>query len=105
MFNLLKIKWHKSNVYSMEQAIEVLNAAENITTIEAEHIHVDYASLFGWWDKQPASGLIQKNHIFSFCSETIKNVILTSKSSHIAAVTSTQSIKKLIRMYRIVYKR
>ena len=95
MFNLLKIKWHKSNVCSMEQAIEVLNAVENVTAIEAEHIHVDYASLFDRWYKQPASGSIQKNHIFSFCSDTIKNVILTSKSSHIAAVTSTQSIKKI----------
>ena len=95
MFNMLKIKWHKSNVYSMEQAIEVLNAAENVTAIEAGHIHVDYASLFDRWYKQPASGSIQKNHIFSFCSDTIKNVILTSKSSHIAAVTSTQSIKKI----------
>ena len=95
MFNMLKIKWHKSNVYSMEQAIEVLNTAENVTAIEAGHIHIDYASLFDRWYKQPASGSIQKNHIFSFCSDTIKNVILTSKSSHIAAVTSTQSIKKI----------
>ena len=94
MFNMLKIKWHKSNVYSMAQAIEVLNAAENVTAIEAGHIHVDYASLFNRWYKQPASGSNQKNHIFSFCSDTIKNVFLTSKSSHIAAVTSTQSIKK-----------
>ena len=98
MFNLFKVKWHKSNVYSLKQAIDVLNAVENVTAIEAGHMHIDYTSLFDWWYKQPAS-------IFSFCSDTIKNVILTTKSSHIAAVTLTQSIKKLIRKYQIMYKR
>ncbi len=46
MFNLLKVKWHTSNVYSMKQAIGVLNAVENVTTIETGLVHVDYASLF-----------------------------------------------------------
>ena len=76
-------------MYSMDQALEVLNAVENVSAIEASNIHLDIFVFLSKWYKQPVSGSIQKKHIFSFSSETIKNVIMTTKISDNAAVTST----------------
>ena len=85
----------------MDQALEVLNAVENVSAMEASNIHPFISMFLNKWYKQPASWSIQKNHIFSFSSK-IKNVIMTTKISDIVAVTSTQSIKKMTRMYRTV---
>ena len=60
MFDLLKVKWHQSNVYSMDQALEVLNAMENVSAIEASNIHLDIFVFLSKWYKQPVSGSIQK---------------------------------------------
>ena len=90
---MLKIKWHLSNVYTFQQALDVLGEAENVNPIDASNIHIDYSTLFEQWYKQPTSGTIKKEHIFSFHKGTIKDVIMTTKRSHNAAVTSTQSIK------------
>lgn len=94
MFNLLKVQWHHSNVYTFEQALQVLDAVENIMPIDASNIHIDYASLLEKWYKQPVARTIQENHIFFFDKQTISNCIMTTKRSHNAAVTSTQSIKR-----------
>ena len=94
MINLLKVQWHKINVYTFKQALEILGVVENVLPIDASNIHIDYASLFDKWYKQPASGTIHKNHIFSFNEATINNCIMTTKQSHNSDVTSTQSIKK-----------
>ena len=95
MFNLLKAQWHKSNVYTFDQALDILAAVENVDTIDARDVHIDYTKLFDNWYKQPVSGTIQKNHIFSFDKATIKNCVMTTKQSHNSEVTSTQSIKKV----------
>lgn len=95
MFNLLKAQWHKSNVYTFNQALHILASVENVETIDASNIHIDYTSLFDHWYKQPASGTIQKNHIFTFDKATIKNCVMTTKHSHNSEITSTQSIKKV----------
>ena len=60
MFDLLKVKWHQSNVYTMDQALEVLNAMENVSAIEASNIHLDIFVFLSKWYKQPMSGSIQK---------------------------------------------
>ena len=78
----------------LKQALEVLDAVENVMPIDASNIHIDYGSLLEKWYKQPVAGTIQKNHIFSFEKQTIKNCIMTTKRSYNAAVTSTQSIKR-----------
>ena len=98
-FNILKIKWHPSNVYTFKQALAVLSEAENVHPIDASNIHIDYTSLFERWYKQPTSGTIQKNHIFTFQKDTIKDCIMTTKRSYNAAVTSTQSIKSSDKKY------
>ena len=95
MFNLLKIKWHKSNVYTFQQALEILGTVDNVLPIDASNVHIDYATFFEKWYKQPASGTIQKNHIFTFDSTNIHDCIMTTKWSFNADVTSTQSIKKI----------
>ena len=95
MFNLLKVKWHKSNIYTFKDALDILGTVDNVTTIDASNIHIDYATIFNRWYKQPVSGSIQKNHLFSFSKDTIKDCVMTTKRSFNAAVTSTQSIKKI----------
>lgn len=95
MFNLLKMKWHKSNVFTFKDALEILGTVDNVMTIDASNIHIDYTALFDRWYKQPVSGTIQKNHLFSFSEDTIKDCVMTTKRSFNAAVTSTQSIKKV----------
>ena len=95
MFNLLKIRWHKSNVYTFKQALKILGTFENILPIDALNVHIDYATFFEKWYKQPASGTIQKNHIFTFDNATIDNCVMTTKQSYNADVSSTQSIKKI----------
>ena len=95
MFNLLKIKWHKLDVYTFKQALEILGTVKNVLPIDASNVHIDYATFFEKWYKQPASGAIQKNLIFTFDNATIDNCVMTTKQSYNADVTSTQSIKKI----------
>ena len=90
---MLKIKWHPSNVYTFQQALDVLSKAENVHPIDVRNIHVDYTALFKQWYKQPTSGTIRKNHIFSFHKDTNKECITTTKRSYNIADTSKQSIK------------
>ena len=92
--------------------MEILRVVENVLPIDASNIHIDYTLLFDKWYKQPASGTIQKNHIFSFDEATINNCIMTTKQSHNSDVTSTQSIKKIhkntpecVRKLEILHKR
>ena len=46
MFNLLKMKWHKSNVFTFKDALEILGTVDNVMTINASNIHIDYTALF-----------------------------------------------------------
>ena len=46
MFNLLKMKWHKSNVFTFKDALEILGTVDNVMTIDASNIHIDYTALF-----------------------------------------------------------
>ena len=75
MFNLLKIRWHKSDVYTFKQALEILGTVENVLPIDASNVHIDYATFFEKWYKQPASGMIQKNHIFPLIMQLLKIVL------------------------------
>lgn len=45
-FNMLKIQWHPSNVYTFQQALDVLGEANYVNPIDASNIHLDYSSLF-----------------------------------------------------------
>ena len=95
MFNLLKISWRKSNIYCFSQALEVLNSVDDVTAIDAScNYHHDYDKTFKAFYKQPVSGTIQKNHIFSFKKDNMNNVIMFTKRSANAKVTSSQSLKK-----------
>ena len=51
MFNLLKVKWHKLNVLTFNQALETLGTIENVTTIDVSNIHINHATIFNQWYK------------------------------------------------------
>ena len=55
MFNLLKVKLYRSIISSMDQALEVLNTVENVSTIKASNIHLGFSTFLNWWYKQPTS--------------------------------------------------
>ena len=64
MFNLLNFQWHKSNVYTFKQALEILGVVENVLPIDTSNTHIDYTSLSDKWYKQPASAQQKKSLLF-----------------------------------------
>ena len=95
MFNLLKQKWHKMQVYTYKQALESLAINDDVTIIDASNLHYDYAKFLNTVYKQPVIGTIKKNHCFTFTSETIDNVTMHTKQSDNVLVTSSQPLKKI----------
>lgn len=65
LFNQLKLRWHKSNTYTMGQMVECLNRQPNVNFVEVKSdIFMDYGTLLGTFYKQFPPACIQKNHIF-----------------------------------------
>ena len=44
-FNLLKLEWHKRNVYTYAESLEVLGSMENVEVIDASNLHFDYSTM------------------------------------------------------------
>jgi len=66
LFNLLKIRYHKSNIYTMDMLVDVLNSTDDVTFIHAsDSFFYDYDSMLNEFYKNFPSGTIQKNHYFS----------------------------------------
>ena len=65
LFNQLKIKYHKMNVYTMSQLVDCLNFCDNITFIETKSdSFFDYGNLLDKFYRSFQAGSIQKNHLF-----------------------------------------
>jgi len=94
MFNLLKHRWHKMQVYTYQQALESLAVNDDVTVIDSSNLHYDYAKFLNTIYKQPVTGTIKKNHRFMFRSDTMENVTMQTKQSDNVLVTSSQPLKK-----------
>ena len=65
MFNLLKIRYRKADVFSMSQLVDVLNASDTITFNHVgPAVFFEYCEMLDCFYKNFASGTVQKNHIF-----------------------------------------
>ncbi len=65
LFNLLKLRYHKSNVYTMEILVEVLNMMDDITFTHApSDVFYNFDKMLDIFYKNFKPGTIQKNHYF-----------------------------------------
>ena len=87
MFNLLKIRWHKANVYTFQDSIAILNDQEQVNVIDATNIYFEYNDMLSKFYRQPATGTINKNHLLPFSHNNICRVIMITKRSHNAFVS------------------
>jgi hypothetical protein len=69
LFNHTKIRFHKSDVYSYKNLLEILGAQENVTIIDAtEDLFLDYGKFLDEHYNSLKARTINKNHIFQ-CDE------------------------------------
>jgi hypothetical protein len=65
LFNQLKLRWHKTNTYTMAQMVDVLNAQPHVTFTEVKYdVFKDYASVLDKFYKSFNPGTIQQHHVF-----------------------------------------
>jgi hypothetical protein len=65
LFNQLKLRHHKHNVYTVLQVIKVLNSQPNVTAIEMDSHHfLDYENMLDKLHRKLEAGTIQRNHVF-----------------------------------------
>ena len=93
IFNLLKVKWHKSNVFSFNQALVMLCAVDNVTTIKASNAILIMLPFFTYGTKSLFLVASRRIVTFSFHKDTIKDSVMKTKRSYDTAVKSTKSIK------------
>jgi hypothetical protein len=61
----MKIRFHKRDVYSYKNLLEILGAQENVTIIDAtEDLFLDYGKFLDEHYNSFKAGTINKNHIF-----------------------------------------
>lgn len=65
LFNLLKLRYHRSNVYTMEMLVEVLNMMDDISfTHVPSDVFYNFDKMLDIFYKNFKPGTIQKNHYF-----------------------------------------
>ena len=66
LFNLLKIRYHKSDVYTMDMLVDVLNLQDDVTFQKTSSTTFkNYDKMLDTFYKNFKPGTIQKNHCFS----------------------------------------
>ena len=94
LFNLLKIRYHKRNVYTFTQLLKTCNEMIDCTVHEVhEDDFDDYFSMENLYYKKIVDGEILKNHIF-FASRNAPH-ILNIKQCADSAATIQQDLRKL----------
>ena len=72
----MKLRFHKSDVYTMEMLLSKLNEQPNVTVLEAmEDTFLDYRKMLDVFYKQLNSGTVQKNHMFWVTSAKATTII------------------------------
>ncbi len=65
LFNQLKLQYHRSQVFTMGQMVQLLNSSLNVSFKEARsEDFADYGALLDKFYKKFPAGTIQRNHIF-----------------------------------------
>jgi len=72
----MKLRFHKSDVYTMEMLLSKLNEQPNVTVLEAmEDTFLDYRKMLDVFYKQFNSGTVQKNHMLWVTSAKATTII------------------------------
>ena len=94
MFNLLKLSYRKSDLYSFPQLIEVLNVADNVSCIRVD------TDDFKCWEqyedqiyRQIVTGTVNRTHLFQFNSNT-PGVMVTRDSAAENSHSAEQNLCK-----------
>ena len=102
MFKELKQKFHHKNVYTMSQLVTILGWSPLVHVIRApSELHYDWDTYFDRLYKRPATGTINKNHIFRaddsqyalLTTERVKGVDVQKQNLNKLKPTSTGATK------------
>jgi hypothetical protein len=65
MFNQMKLKYHKKDIFSWSQSLETLHTKEHVRILDAqESMFNDYGALLDKFQGSFKAGTFQNNHIF-----------------------------------------
>jgi hypothetical protein len=93
MLNQMKLKFHRSEIFSWGQAIETLNIKEHVTIVDAQKSHFkDYGALLDKFYVNFKPNTIQKNHIFKV--ESTDEALTMQCATHDGAVFANQPMLK-----------
>ena len=70
LFSQLKKRYHRQQIFIMDQLVDVLNFSPNVHFQEVQaHDFFDYGEMLDYFYKKFPNGTIQNNHVFSVSSE------------------------------------
>lgn len=94
MFNLLKLSYRQSDIYSFPKLIEVLNVADNVTPVRVQ------TDDFKCWEqyedqiyKQLVSGSVNRTHLFQFNAKR-PGVMVTRDHAGLLSDSAEQDMRK-----------
>ena len=71
MFNLLKKRYHQSQIYSVESLSTLLNELDNVNYYHVtSEVFFDYNALLNHFYKSFPVGTVKRNHFFGFLKTT-----------------------------------
>ena len=98
MFNLFNMDWRKTNVYTIDKYMEILQRKDNVDVVKDKDLFFDYDCYFDLFYKKPKSGSVKNNHIFTFSKDVNRNfhtsITMTTKVSD-----NVETVKKQYLLY------
>jgi hypothetical protein len=99
MFNQMKLKFHRRDIFSWGQALETLNIKEHVNIVDAQESHFkDYGALLDKFYVNFKQNTIQKNHIFK--EESIDEALAMQCAIHDGAVFVKKPMLKKVQVLR-----
>ena len=94
LFNLLKMRWRKRNVYTFADTLQILgDEDECVKVIDASDVHYRWDEQLDKYCKKLVTGSIRKNHIFKFHTNSKQKVQLKCKTSMIDRTSVYQNLR------------
>jgi hypothetical protein len=79
LFNQLKKRYHRQQIFIMDQLVDVLNFSSNVYFQEVQaHDFFDYCEMLDYFYKKFPNGTIQNKHVFSVSSEHPTKMIVST---------------------------
>jgi hypothetical protein len=95
LFNQMKIRFHKRDLYLYKNLLEIIGAQENVTIIDAtEDFFLDYGKFLDEHYNSFKAGTINKNHIFQCDDYDATELNMKCKTHDGAEVVSQPMLKR-----------